>query len=289
MTAFSPRSDRALLLAAGLVLVGVAVAAFAREASPEWVRVRDDVRRRVAEKVGDERAARLVREGLAQVWIPELSRVDRCVACHAATEGGPDLAGLPVPAAPHPYPELMAAHPVERFGCTVCHGGQGSATTKEAAHGDVAHWDDPLLSAARARRYALTAAELMETKCNACHRGQDSVKGMPLVNQAKALVDAKRCRTCHAIEGRGGTTGPDLSTVGDEPPAHLAFPTPWTKARSALAWHVAHFLDPEAMVPGTAMKIPGGVTEREAIALALLVRSWTSAAPPPAWIPRPRR
>jgi cytochrome c2 len=278
-----------LLLATGLALLGVAVAAFVREASPEWERVRDDVRRRVAAKVGDDRAARLVPEGLAQVWIPELSRVDRCVACHPVTEGGPDLAGLPVPAGSHPFPALLAAHPVERFGCTLCHGGQGAATTQAAAHGDVAHWDDPLLSTARARRYGLTAAELMETKCNVCHRADARVEGMPRVDEAKALLDAKRCRSCHAIEGRGGTTGPDLSKVADAPPEHLAFPSPWTRARSALAWHVAHFLDPQAMSPGSEMKVPGGLTEREAVGLALLVRSWSSWVPPPGWLPKAKR
>jgi cytochrome c2 len=280
-----PRADKAALLVVSVALLCAAGAAALKEVSPPWKAVRDDVRRRVAARVGAERAARLVPEGLPQLWIPALERADRCVACHPLTEGPDELVGLPVPAAPHPYPALMATHPPERFGCTVCHGGQGAATTMAAAHGDGEHATDPLVTTARARRHGLTRAEAMEGKCNACHRGDPKVAGMPLLDAAKALVDAKRCRSCHAIEGRGGTKGPDLSRVGEGRPEHLAFPSPWTRPRTALAWHAAHLAEPTALVPGSEMEVPGGLTERDAIALAVLVRSWTSFAPPASLAP----
>ncbi len=42
-------------------------------------------------------------------------------------------------------------HPVEKFGCTSCHGGQGWAIDTEAAHGQVAHWEEPLLGSGARR------------------------------------------------------------------------------------------------------------------------------------------
>ena len=51
------------------------------------------------------------------------SRVDRCVTCHLGMVI-PGLAGAPNPLGAHPG-ELLQMHPVERFGCTLCHGGNG--------------------------------------------------------------------------------------------------------------------------------------------------------------------
>lgn len=286
MAAFSPRPDRVALLFVGLGLVAVAAAATVREISPEWAKARADVRRRLAEKVGEEKARETVPDGIQQIWIPEIGRVDRCVTCHAGMEAGDAAATLPHPARSHPLPALIAKHPFDRFGCTLCHGGQGWATTKEAAHGNVDFWDEPLLSTARARRYGLSAAELMETACNACHRHEAEVAGMPRIKEAKAIFQSKRCLSCHTVDGKGGKTGPELTAIGDKPAVRFHFPTPWTKPRTALAWNIQHLLDPPSTSPGTAMEIKGGLSEREATSLALLVRSWTSRSLPPAWLPK---
>jgi cbb3-type cytochrome oxidase cytochrome c subunit len=89
------------------------------------------------------------------------------------------------------------------------------------------------------------------------------------------------------IDGQGGSVGPDLTEVGDKPPEHVHFPDGWSQARTALRWHQAHFLDPEAVVPGTRMP-KFTLTERQATALGLLALSWRRLSLPPAWIP-PRR
>src|SRR5262245_21703495 len=212
--AFSPRPDRLALAITGAALVAVAVVAFVADARPEWSRTRDDVRSVVATSAGAERAAALTSDP-EQIWLPEAKRVDRCVACHAAIEGGPALAGAANPARSHPRPALLASHPVEQFGCTLCHGGQGVATTKAAAHGDVAFWDEPMLGASLGKKYGLSPAELMETSCNVCHRRDEKTDGMPLINEAKALLKAKRCVSCHRVDGRGGATGPELSREGE--------------------------------------------------------------------------
>ena len=153
----SPASSRGtspVLVVLSLVFFGLVVAAVVREERSEWrpiqVRFRD-----VLEQHGQVRAARAFTPGMRQLWLPELGRVDRCVTCHLGYEWAGILpASLGVPLAPHPPLPYLDAHPFPEFGCTVCHGGQGFATSTAAAHGDVEDWDEPLLDggARRARR-----------------------------------------------------------------------------------------------------------------------------------------
>lgn len=280
------RRDRLLLLGVGAVLLLASTVAFARQARPAWKAQQEAVRDEVARALGPERAARLP-SGFRQVWIEPLQRVDRCTLCHTGIEEGPDLAALPNPARSHPRPELLAAHPVERFGCTLCHGGQGWATEKDAAHGRAPFWEEPLLDSARAKPYGLTSAELLEMRCNTCHRHQEQVEGMPRLNAAKALFKAKKCTACHSLDGAGGTTGPDLTYAGDLPADHLHFPSDLKGPRTALAWHAEHIRSPAALVPDSSMKVYG-FDKEQALSLALLVRSWRRLALPPAWLPPAR-
>ena len=279
----SPRSDRIAFAIAGAAILLTAVVAIAREVSPEWAGVQDRVRTIVAQKIGAERAD-AVPDGIEQIWIEELARADRCVTCHATIEWGEELRDAPHPARSHP-PGYLETHPVASFGCTLCHGGQGAATTEDAAHGDVPHWEEPLLDGPLASRYGLEARELMEMRCNACHRNQDEVPGMPLINAAKAEVKKRRCDRCHVIDGTGETRGPDLTNAGEKHPAHVHIPPNWKKPPTVLGWHIAHFLDPKGMVPTTEMrKFP--FTEKDAIGLALLVMSWKRTHLPQAWVPK---
>ena len=67
------------------------------------------------------------RRGLRQVWLPDLDRVDRCTTCHLGIDD-PAFATR-AGAVPHATRARgSTTHPVERFGCTVCHDGQGEAT-----------------------------------------------------------------------------------------------------------------------------------------------------------------
>jgi hypothetical protein len=63
---------------------------------------------------------------LQQIWVKELDRVDRCTTCHLGIEWK-GLENAPNPFRSHPA-EILKSHPLNQFGCTVCHGGQGFAT-----------------------------------------------------------------------------------------------------------------------------------------------------------------
>src|SRR5262249_36534222 len=87
----------------------------------------------------DERQRRLgeaFRVEIRQVDLPQLGTVDRCVSCHPGMDN-PAQAGAAQPYAPHSG-DFLKHHPVERYGCTVCHQGQGAATVfSEAKATDV--------------------------------------------------------------------------------------------------------------------------------------------------------
>ncbi|MBI2842354.1 MAG: c-type cytochrome [Armatimonadetes bacterium] len=167
----------------------------------------------------EEASARLE---IKQVVSEDLGVVDRCVTCHLGVDD-PRFKNAPQPFRTHPN---LDRHPVDKYGCSICHGGQGRATTATAAHGLVKHWNHPLLE-----------REFIEAACVKCHKSSTPVLG-PGVRLGKKLFMEKACIGCHKIDGRGGTIGPDLSTVGE---------------RRNAAWIIRHFKDPRKVVPGSRM------------------------------------
>ena len=243
------RHDRWLSWLAALAVLGICGVLLARETTPGYQPYQEDFRRLVEERFGPERAAR-VPEGLHQVWLPSAERVDRCVSCHlGVTWTGLEDAELPY--STHPEAPL-ANHPVERFGCTLCHGGQGPATRLPEAHGWVAHWQDPLLDRQLAEAYDVDPWAFLEIKCNLCHRFEDVTEGAPHVNRGKELIEEKGCRACHVINGRGGNLGPDLTRVGERSPEHYDY-SRLTTFPSLLNWQMGHLQNPKSFTADTIM------------------------------------
>ncbi|MBL8917829.1 MAG: hypothetical protein JNJ54_03135 [Myxococcaceae bacterium] len=209
-----------------------------------------------------------VDEGLRQVTIPALDVADRCQTCHL----GVDRAGLEGDDVPrelrtHPRREvLLGKHPVERVGCTPCHGGQGLQTKGVAgaafAHGrDDPYWERPLLS-----------RPFVETSCVACHAQEHEVPQAPRFNRGRALFEDRRCHACHS--SRFVTS-----------PVALAPPLDRLKQKTSEAFVVAWLKDPPSLRHDTRMPSfwpePGGARDREPVAIAAFLGSVNDDAPLP--------
>jgi cytochrome c-type biogenesis protein CcmH/NrfG/cytochrome c551/c552 len=73
--------------------------------------------------------------------------------------------------------------------------------------------------------------------------------------QGRALYEKWGCPRCHAIAGRGGTIGPDLTRAGAKPGRDVA-------------WQIRHLKDPASAVPGSIMPPVQGATDAELRAVA---------------------
>jgi len=144
---------------------------------------------------------------LRQIVAPSLSATDRCVSCHVGMAPGEE--GIQSEALFTQHPDVV--HLPADFGCVVCHGGQGRATTEADAHGRISHWPNPMLP-----------QEFVYAGCGSCHTHL-AVSNIEKIERGEALVERYDCLGCHALEGRGGTLRPesdeeiqaiDLSRVG---------------------------------------------------------------------------
>jgi len=185
-----------LLFSSVAVLVVLAVAAVQENFLREWRRI---------QAMGRTEEGPITVQ-LRQIVNPALRTSDRCVSCHVSMgPGESNVTGAKVLTRHRPV-----AHDPAEWGCTVCHAGQGQATDKADAHGDVRFWPDPMI----ARRYA-------EAGCGTCHAplGVPEHQGFTLARSAFARLD---CYACHKVDGRGGMLrpdgggmdGPDLSRAG---------------------------------------------------------------------------
>jgi cbb3-type cytochrome oxidase cytochrome c subunit len=272
-----PRVDRPLLALIGLLVVVSTVLFAMNDREHEWRYYQREFRQQVAERFGEDKA-KTVPSGTKQIWVPALARADRCITCHQAV----NWKGFEDAEEPHRThsPELLKHHPPEKFGCTSCHGGQGWAVDAEPAHGPVEHWEEPVLGSFMGEAYAIAddKSALLQMNCNVCHRYDRETKGAGFINLAKNLVKEKGCRACHAINGRGGTIGPDLTYVGDKAPEQYDYGR-LSGQKTAFAWHVAHLKDPRALVQDSVM--PNfHLSTKEAQALAMLILSWRKAPVP---------
>ena len=275
------RIDGPMLAIIGVLLVLSCALFFASDRAHDWRWYQATFKDEVAQKFGADRV-RGVTTGVQQIWVADLGRADRCITCHQATSWkGFEQADEPFRT--HPV-EPLKTHPVEKFGCTSCHGGQGWAVDVAEAHGEVAHWEEPLLSKTLGQEYSLSGNKgaLIQMNCNVCHRYDRQTKGADAINLAKRLVDEKGCRACHTINNRGGRIGPDLTRVGEKAPEQYDY-SRMSGQTTAFAWHVAHFKDPKALTADSAMPNFGFNTE-QAQALAMLVLSWRPADVPAAYL-----
>jgi cbb3-type cytochrome oxidase cytochrome c subunit len=219
-------------LGLSLALVGILGWLGFGEARPQW----QAYQRLYAERAGTGPAEAWL--GIQQFELPALGRVDRCTTCHLGVTDA-NMAGAPEPFREHS--RLLQSHPPARYGCTVCHGGEGRAVTLAEAHGQAPGQQSQLLPPA-----------LMQSACYGCHAagGPPTVEADTVAEGIK-LANQLACIRCHQFGGAGGSVGPDLSTIASQ--------RGWVEL-------YAHLLDPSATVPGSTMP-DFGLSREQATAL----------------------
>jgi mono/diheme cytochrome c family protein len=210
----------------------------------------DEGQRRLGEKFSVE---------VRQVDVPLLGHTDRCVSCHVGLDN-PAMAGRPQPYCPHSG-EHLKHHPVAKYGCTVCHQGQGAATNFHEAKASDVHWDYPLLP-----------ARLTQASCGLCHAADSPLmaRHAPALALGHRLFQDRGCRSCHKLDGVGGQLGPALDGEGLKTRHQL--PMAHVKGEPTLAsWLAEHFDNPQKLVAGSQMRPPRlNGTENEGLTIYML-------------------
>ncbi len=231
-----------------LVVLTVVAGAVWQASRPSWKNQQSQFYRLEAQQEPNAAAKDAVlRTPLAikQILLPGLHRVDRCTTCHLGVED-PTLKSAAQPFRFHPD---LRPHTVAKFGCTICHGGQGLATDQVNAHGNVAFWSQPLLP----KNY-------VRASCGRCHKEGD-VPGVPELAEGRQLFETHGCRGCHKLNGVGGSIGPDLTEEG--------------ASKRSPEWLERHFLQPNAVSPNSPMPNMG-FTKSQARSLTFYMLSLTN-------------
>ncbi len=137
-------------------------------------------------------------------YLGGIGLVDRCQSCHIAMDSQvvpvtmtltkADLGmakSTDAPFTTHPDQDLFKWHPLERFGCSPCHGGNGRALdTVEKAHGRYEHWLWPL-----------NYPENYDAGCQNCHASDMVTEHADVLNRGRQLYRTRGCIGCHKYTG----------------------------------------------------------------------------------------
>jgi len=128
----------------------------------------------------------------------ETGAVERCTTCHLGMElGSPAFDEAPFGA--HPG-DLLQSHPIARFGCTSCHGGQGRALDRATAHD-------------RRPGGGWSAFTPPAVRCGRCHAAA-GLEGTELVERGTKVYLTEACYGCHQPGRNGPGIGPNLASIG---------------------------------------------------------------------------
>jgi len=297
-----------LLLVSSLVtIVYLVLAAYEEHLSGAWRQYQMTYRAALVSRADDaasQRSAEDMAIGFQQIFLPQLDRIDRCTTCHIAIDD-PKQVDAPQPLRAHSG-EILKGHSASKFGCTVCHDGQGRATEEAAAHGNVAHWSAPLLQ-----------GEHVYTSCGRCHYENDLFgaefdfyadhQSLPPIDEAelewtvpgasapeehavgrgKQLVIESGCLGCHQYRGRGGEVGEDITHIGDDGVHDFDFAHVQGE-RTVEQWLFEHFKSPANVSPDTVMP-DMGFTNQQARDLTFYMMSLHRKQMPATHTPVPPR
>ncbi|MBU2494249.1 MAG: c-type cytochrome [Bacteroidetes bacterium] len=169
---------------------------------------------------------------IKQIHIKELNKTDRCISCHVSIDEE-KFKNIKQPLTSHPG-EYLKNHPIEKFGCTICHGGLGMATTTESAHG-AAEEEGSL--------YPMLGGVFIQSSCGKCH-AENSYKETSVIGKGKRLFDLYGCNVCHKLYKSGGTAGPDLTKIGAKKYYDVSWGSEYHGDKNISEWLVNHFENP---------------------------------------------
>jgi mono/diheme cytochrome c family protein len=263
-----------VLIGAALLLLLLFGAWIGEGLNKEWRTVQKEYARILGEKSADDGTVQDEFEwGIFQVELPHFNRNDRCISCHHGLEN-PEMKEMSQPHATHPG-TFMEDHPVQQYGCTICHGGQPGALSKLEAFGRLSetHWPTPLLE-----------QPYIQSSCGKCHlavfsdeveEGEDkgtpgARDGMEVFLAGKTIFSTEGCLGCHQARGVGGILGPDLTEQGEKTKHDYSFQN-ISGEQTISNWLKEHFRDPEMVSPGSQMlRINLERSEMEALAIFVM-------------------
>ena len=132
----------------------------------------------------------------------DLGISDNCSTCHLGISNS-SMRRAEQPFASHSG-TYLDHHPAKRYGCTICHGGDGSALQKNQAHTGMLHGD------------------IIEVACTKCHAqsvlSREKLEGSPALSNGLRLLNELDCTGCHRIEGfsKPRRTAPVLAGIGSK-------------------------------------------------------------------------
>jgi mono/diheme cytochrome c family protein/cytochrome c1 len=202
-----------------LLLILLAVAP-AKNHYADWRRYQRGYERLISKRSDAITLKRHYEPGIQQIWLPEMGVVDRCTTCHTALKEATLMDVIQQPYRHHPN----IPHKAEQFGCSICHRGQGAATTVAEAHQSTLAWEEPLLP-----------TKYLESSCGQCH--QQDLKGTPQLNLGRKMLAQYGCVHCHTLKRPDGTS----VAATDDPPslAHIG-------GKTTREWIYAWLKDPQA-------------------------------------------
>lgn len=131
---------------------------------------------------------------IKQIHVDEYGLVERCETCHLGIREPVELTKENIGEeafVSHPHRELLQIHDPEKFGCTPCHNGNGSATiSAKEGHGKIKHW-----------LYPMYDMENVEAGCLQCHDSDLVLAGAETLNAGKEIFRFRGCWGCHPREG----------------------------------------------------------------------------------------
>jgi mono/diheme cytochrome c family protein len=212
-------SVRAFGVVSLIFLVSLAIAP-AKNFFSEWRHYQHGYLKMIRNRSEANTLQRHFQSGIHQIWLPELSVVDRCTSCHVGLKEASLSDVATQPFRRHP----LIPHKLDEFGCTICHRGQGAATTVAEAHNSTLAWEQPILP-----------AKYIESSCGECHRGP--LPGTPVLNQGRNLLARYGCVHCHTVKLPDGST----MKATDDPPSlsHIA-------DKTTREWIYGWLKDPQA-------------------------------------------